>query len=258
MDDENRTVRSDDKETVRSDDKKKDASLEESRSLAASIEAKIGAMEAPSDASTRADVVFVLDCTGSMRREIDTVRSALDEFAEEIEQRGVPLRIGLVGFRDLFEGEEPEVFDLSDDISSFQKSLRELRATGGGDEPESALDALMTALDQPFEAEHQKVTVLITDAPPHIPDKHTDSIEQVKDRMRKVGLDQLYLVYPTDLDSCAVYDELEPNGPIFDLGRGDDFEGQTEHFKEVLLNLGKSIATTTLSAGTETLGWGRT
>lgn len=212
------------------------------------------------DSPRWADVVFILDCTGSMSKEIGTVKSAVDEFADEVEERGVPLRIGLVAFRDLFEGEQPQVFDLSEEIPAFQESLSGLEAWGGGDEPESALDALMTALDQSFAEDHQKVLVLITDAPPHVPDKNTSSFDAVKDRMEEVGLNQLYMVLPTGKESCNVYNDLlKPDhwsGLIFDLGRGEDFEEQAEHFKETLLNLGESIATSTLSAGSSTLGRG--
>lgn len=253
--DDNRTVRSEENETVRSEETR-----DESRSLAASLEEKMEEKSDEFDSPRWADVVFVLDCTGSMSKEIETVKSALNEFADEVEERGVPLRIGLVAFRDLFEGEQPQVFDLSEEIPEFQKSLSDLEAWGGGDEPESALDALMTALDQSFAEGHQKVLVLITDAPPHVPDKNTSSFDVVRDRMQEVGLNQLYMVLPTGKESCNVYNDLlKPDhwsGLIFDLGRGEDFEEQAEHFKETLLNLGESIATSTLSAGSSTLGKG--
>ena len=47
---------------------------------------------------------------------------------------------------------------------------------GGGDTPESALDALGLAAAQPFRADATKVILLITDAPPRLPDKATATV----------------------------------------------------------------------------------
>ena len=204
-----------------------------------------------------ADVVFVLDCTGSMGSEIASVQSVLGQFAAEVEAQGVPIRVGLVGFRDLFEDEPMEVFELSAHIQDFQASLAQLQAGGGGDEPESALDALMYALQQPFVAENQKVLVFITDAPPHIPDRYTRSFDEVKARMEQVGITQIYLVIPVRNKACDVYTELLRSrhweGLAFDLGEGRDFEARMHHFKKTLLSLGKAIGTATLMAGDKTM-----
>ena len=203
-----------------------------------------------------ADIVFVLDCTGSMGSEIATIQRVLGQFADEVARQGVPTRVGLIGFRDLFEDEPMDVFELSSNIKDFQASLARLQAAGGGDEPESALDALMYALQQPFVKENQKVLVLITDAPPHIPDRHTRSIGEVKAQMERVGITQVYLVIPVENKACNVYTELlhsrQWEGLAFDLGEGSDFEARMHHFKKTLMSLGKTIGTTTLMAGDKT------
>ena len=204
-----------------------------------------------------ADIVFVLDCTGSMGGEIATIQRVLGQFAAEVERQGVPTRVGLVGFRDLFEDEPMEVFELSANIKDFQASLARLQAEGGGDIPESALDALMYALQQPFKEENQKVIVFITDAPPHIPDRHTQSLDEVKAQMQRVGITQVYLVIPVQDKACDVYTELlrsrQWEGLAFDLGEGSDFEARMHHFKKTLLSLGKAIGTATLMAGDKTM-----
>ena len=235
----------------------KDSATVRSHSLAETIRMKMHSAGADAAPAIQADVVFVLDCTGSMKGEIACVQTALDEFADEVQRMGVPIRIGLVAFRDLFEDEPMEVFELSGDVPRFQASLTHLHAAGGGDEPESSLDALMTALAQPFNAASQKVLVLITDAPPHIPDRHTRSLDDVKAQMERVGINQLYLVIPVRYEPCDIYTELLRSrhwtGLAFDLGKGRDFEAQVQHFKKTLLSLGQAIGTASLNAGGKTL-----
>lgn len=197
-----------------------------------------------------ADVVFVLDCTGSMKAEIGTIKKAIHDFADALQEQGILIHVGLVGFRDRFEAEEPEVVRLTANITAFQNALADLEAAGGGDIPESSLDALMTALNLNFSTSHQKVLVLITDAPPHIPDKQTQSLDEVMARMEQVGIRQFYPVFPTANTDCHIYLDLLQNdnwnSQVFDLGKGDSFEAQAAHFKQTLLNLAGTIALTTL------------
>ncbi len=48
----------------------------------------------------QADIMFVLDCTGSMQGEIDAIKETIMDFADTIESEGVRVRVGLVEFRD--------------------------------------------------------------------------------------------------------------------------------------------------------------
>jgi Ca-activated chloride channel family protein len=47
------------------------------------------------------DLVFVLDVSGSMQKEINGVRSSIVEFTRQSQASGVPMRFALVTFRDL-------------------------------------------------------------------------------------------------------------------------------------------------------------
>lgn len=223
---------------------RKDAS-----SLARSLSIKAETLQS----KRRADIMFVLDCTGSMQGEIDAIRDAIMAFADTIKSDGVRARVGLIEFRDRFEGEEARVLmfagtPFTGDPLSFRKEVSALRATGGGDEPESSLDAVMLALKQPFAADASKIIVLVTDAPPHIPDRETKNVEEVSQAIRGGRIEQLYIVARLQDSRNQVYHKLieGTRGLAFELGRGDDFRERAEHFKRTLMALGKTISQRTL------------
>lgn len=201
----------------------------------------------------RADVMFVLDCTGSMGGEIQAIKDSISDFADTITSQGVRVRVGLVEFRDRLNGEDHRVLQFkgqvfTDDPIAFRSVVAPLKANGGGDEPESSLDALMLALRQPFSDDAEKVIVLITDAPPHIPDKSTKGIDEVIQAIRDNKLGQLYIVMrPQDENSLIYLRLLEATrGVVFDLGKGDDFRSRAEHFNRTLMSLGKTISASTV------------
>ncbi|MUG98482.1 VWA domain-containing protein [Scytonema sp. UIC 10036] len=199
-----------------------------------------------------ADIMFVLDCTGSMGGEIEAIKDAIMDFADTIESDGVRVRVGLVEFRDRLIQEEHRVLTFNgepftSDPVAFRNEVAKLRAGGGGDEPESSLDAILLALRQPFTQQGSKVIVLVTDAPPHIPDLETKSINSVVQAIRDVGVQQLYLVIRTQDPNSQVYLKLleGARGMAFELGKGDDFRQRAEDFKRTLMALGKTISQAT-------------
>lgn len=217
--------------------------------LARSISERMAALQR----GRRADIAFVLDCTASMQGEIDAIKDAITGFADSIRQDGVRARVGLVAFRDRLIDEEQQILlfngePLTDDPAAFRAEVSRLFASGGGDEPESSLDAVMLALTLPFAPDASKVIVLITDAPPHIPDKETRGIEEVIGAMREAGVGQVYTVMRTGDPRSLVYLRLleGTRGLAFDLGAGDDFRSRAEHFKRTLMSLGKTISGATI------------
>jgi len=198
-----------------------------------------------------ADVMFVLDCTSSMRGEIEAIKDAIVGFADTIESQGVRVRVGMIEFRDRLIDEEQRVltFDgeiFTSDAVAFRAEVSKLSASGGGDIPESSLDAIMLALAQPY-GDANKAIVLITDAPPHIPDLDTKSLEEVVERIKLVKVDQMYLIIRTEDKESQVYLKfLEgTRGMAFEIGRGDDFRERAEDFKRTLMALGKTISQAT-------------
>lgn len=207
----------------------------------------------------KADVMFVLDCTSSMKLEIEGIKEVIIDFVDAVERENVRIRVGLVAFRDVCTSvppEEPKVLSFAgspftSDAALFAREVGQLKAKGGGDLPESSLDALLLAVRQEFDPEAEKVLVLITDAPPHVPDREARSIEHVAEAIQAVGVRQLYLVIRVQDPASQVFLPLmnKTQGLAFDLGHGDDFVKRKAAFSKTLMSLGRTISTWTRSGG---------
>lgn len=128
------------------------------------------------------DMVFCIDCTGSMGNIIDMVKNNALNFYQDVtssmEQKHKhisQLRVRVVAFRDyLADGKDAmlvtDFFNLPQQAEQFEKCVRSLRAEGGGDEPEDGLEALAYAIKSKWDTEGMKrrqVIVVWTDAPTH-------------------------------------------------------------------------------------------
>ncbi|WP_287278250.1 MULTISPECIES: vWA domain-containing protein [unclassified Okeania] len=63
----------------------------------------------------KADMMFVLDCTGSMQGEINRIKETIMEFADTIEKDGVRVRVSLIEFRRLIN-EEHQVLKFNGEV----------------------------------------------------------------------------------------------------------------------------------------------
>ena len=103
-----------------------------------------------------ADIVFVIDVSGSMAPCIDALRSNIEAFVDSLSRgdanNAAPVkdwRAKVVGYRDLESSVAeglPWIVDspFVRDAAALRSQLGALTAIGGGDEPESLLDALYT------------------------------------------------------------------------------------------------------------------
>jgi len=121
----------------------------------------------------RIEVCFVLDTTGSMGGLIEGAKQKIWSIANEmISAKPTPeLKLGLIGYRDRGDEYVVKSFQLTDDIDSIYGRLRDFKAEGGGDEPESVNEALAEAIEKmPWSQERKvlKIIFLVGDAPPHM------------------------------------------------------------------------------------------
>jgi Mg-chelatase subunit ChlD len=199
-----------------------------------------------------ADVLFVLDLTGSMQFAIDGIKKGIQGFVEAAQKEKLDARIGLVGFRDIVDDKErPFVLQFgggtfTQDCRAFQEKLGPLRARGGGDEPESSLQALALAARQPFRPRAARVLVLITDAPPKVhPGERPSTVAETVDELTRREITQLHFV-ARRRDVDGPYQGLRERFP------GSFFEIQMatrgDAFAELLPSLSKAISLTTVSA----------
>jgi hypothetical protein len=120
----------------------------------------------------RADIVFVLDTTGSMGDPIRGIKDGIQSFAELMEKEDVDARIGLVAFRDLVSDKGPDAMKIlkfngepfTADYRAFRAEVSKLGPGGGGDEPESSMEGIQEAAKLPFRSDVKRIIILITDA----------------------------------------------------------------------------------------------
>jgi von Willebrand factor type A domain len=119
------------------------------------------------------EAVFVLDTTGSMSGLIEGAKRKIWSIADAMAggHAGVPVRIGLVAYRDRGDEYVTRRFDLTEDLDAVWGELRSLEAGGGGDTPESVNQALHEAVTEMGWTRGPgvyRVVFLVGDAPPHL------------------------------------------------------------------------------------------
>jgi Ca-activated chloride channel family protein len=142
------------------------------------------------------DLVFVLDVSGSMQKEINGVRSSIVEFTRQSQASGVPMRFALVTFRDLTYDQGTEVVQgFTSNPGLFASGMTRLKASGGGDnDGESSLDGLKVAAGLAFDPAARRVIVLITDETWHEPDGQILSASGLAAELRAVGIEAVHVV----------------------------------------------------------------
>lgn len=121
--------------------------------------------------SPQLDLLFTMDCTGSMGSYIRAAKQNIQAIVDRLVQsEGYDLRFALIGYRDHPPQDQTYVtkqFDFTSDVSQMQANLKQLSAQGGGDGPEAMEAGLKAALDSSWRPAATKVCILIADAPPH-------------------------------------------------------------------------------------------
>ncbi len=156
----------------------------------------------------KVDVVFVVDATGSMKDDVEKLRSewiprlvnALGEFGD--------IRIGLLLYRDYVDSYRyrnipVKFFDFTRDMNVFTKNLNgfTIRGNEGGDIPEAVYEGLYGALE--FYAWNQdavKKIILIGDAEPHPAPRGTGRYTKklVEETARKKGISITAVITPDE------------------------------------------------------------
>lgn len=142
------------------------------------------------------ELVFVLDVTGSMQKEIDGVKTSISDFIKESETMGVPMRFALVTFRDLAYNQGTTVVQgYTADPQQFAASMAGLRASGGGDNAgESSLDGLRAASGLPCLPGARKVIILVTDETWHLPDGQIRATSDVANALQAASVESVHVV----------------------------------------------------------------
>ena len=97
----------------------------------------------------RLDLVFCLDCTGSMSSVIKSCQDNIASLTNTIiSSEGLDVRTCLIPYRDHYTSEEycTKVYPFTRDTVQLQKNINEQSAGGGGDTPEAVTAAMFEAL----------------------------------------------------------------------------------------------------------------
>jgi hypothetical protein len=120
---------------------------------------------------SKADIMWVIDCTGSMGSAIQGVKDNITSFTSQLVSQGIDYRQGLEEYRDIYDnpiGGQINHGFASDD-AQFLSWVSVLTASGGGDLPETGLEAMQDALYNTGAAfwrpDASKTMILVTDAP---------------------------------------------------------------------------------------------
>ena len=193
--------------------------------------------EAPVKLKGIPDIVICLDVTGSMGPCLEQLKAHLGTFIAELEaprevQGGAQVKVSdwrlrLVPYRDLEEPADVAFPGLIDDFpfctttAEFQSQLSDPRckANKGGKEPESALDAIYSAVkNSPWrpEKEAHRFVILFTDATT-LPTMHASTtkggpadVEEVIQAIKTAKIKPI-LFAPTAPEYAAIYDGVKAN-----------------------------------------------
>ena len=118
-----------------------------------------------------ADIVFLIDTTGSMYDEIQNVKNNIKSFADMLEREGVSVRWALIEYRDITcDGVKSTKIIYSGssewyiDVNAYKDAISRLTVNGGGDREETVIDALKTATFLENRADAHSFYIVVTDA----------------------------------------------------------------------------------------------
>lgn len=163
-----------------------------------------------------AELVFVIDSTGSMGDAINNVKTGITSFVNSLETQGVKLRIGIVEYRDIEEDglDSTIIHELNhspwmNSTSEMVGVLGGIAADGGGDIPESVIDGLGYLVDGetiPWSSDSYKFAVVLTDAGYKVANRHGfNSLQEVADALLAAGINTSVV---TEESEFSTYEEL--------------------------------------------------
>ena len=134
----------------------------------------------PVSSKVTADVMFVIDTTGSMDSYIRQAIATAEEVASATLANAPGSRVGLVEYRDHSDSFVTRtVVPLTTDFGALTAGLSGLDAYGGGDWEEAVYSGIVEGLDQPWRTGVAKSIIVIGDAPAHDPEPVTGYTESI-------------------------------------------------------------------------------
>lgn len=174
---------------------------------------KVSAGPASSTAMAQADIVFLIDTTGSMGDEIYNVKENIGYFVDALKEKGISAGMALIDYQDItvdgYDSTNVHKNGLSNwfyDIDKYKQAIAGLDLGYGGDDPECAVDALETGRLLDMRASAGKIFVLVTDADYKYANRYgIDSMDEEIQLLKNAGI------------TCAVVSPYEYQSDYYDL-----------------------------------------
>lgn len=159
--------------------------------------------------SGKADIVFVIDNTGSMRQLIQNVKNNIGNFVSALKAHGIDVNLGLVTYGDESKMTPPvnlggdsvlsEIVGFPLDVDQFKNSVNGIQLTNGADWDESGLEGILKAhsIDK-FRPDATKNYILVTDATVHERLPYEDSNSNGNFDDNEILASQIYSKYTID------------------------------------------------------------
>lgn len=163
---------------------------------------------APDCTGKYVNIAFVVDTTGSMSGDISTVKENLTAFVKEIAASGAIPRIAIIDYKDIEEDgedttvvhETPDYSVWFDDTDKVIAEIETLKVDGGGDYPESLVDALGYVVSDDvmtFNKFAAKFAFVLTDADYKVGNRWGyESLDQVADKLSAKGIQTTVVTHP--------------------------------------------------------------
>ena len=168
-------------------------------------------------ATGKADIVFVVDTTGSMSGAIENVKNNINMFSQKlVDEYNIDANFSLIEFRDIqADGVGSTILHKNNtspwftNVGIFKNEIGSLKVDGGGDEKETPIDGLEIARRLNYRTDASKFIVLVTDTAYKV-----DNSYGIKD------MDEMTKLFADDNISVSVISTDQEFGPEDPPGPG--------------------------------------
>ena len=163
------------------------------------------------------DLAVVIDISGSMSDEIETLKLRVEKLTDQIADKGLDARYSLLNF-----AEAPEVAtEWTGDPRSFKRSMEGIVIDEGTPNmPENAIEGIEKALSFGFRPTAQKILIVITDEPSYQKGDGSSKSEHTEDEVMK----DLSRAGVTLISVSPDFRDFDPGVPRQDLPKYADMK----------------------------------
>lgn len=190
----------------------------------------------------QAEIVFVLDTTGSMGDEISNVALNLNRFVDILtKDYNINASFSIVDYRDITEDGYNSThivkngasnWFLNSEVSKLKNTISSITVNGGGDTPETVIDGLEKARQLDFSGSTKKYMILLTDANYKADNRY--GIGSMDEMISRLKADNINTSVITSSYEQETYRKLYE-------GTGGFYGNIYDNFSSVLENIAKSI-----------------